>query len=123
MVLWKIVEDEAEALVVAPLLTTQSWWPQLAHLSVDFPLRLPPTSKILYQPNNPERTHPLQKLKLGAFRVSGKFLQGRGIQGESADLIIQAWRQSTKKQYECYLRKWLKLSGSWEIDPLQPSIN
>ena len=41
-----------------------------------------------------------RKLKLGAFRVSGKFLQDRGIQGESADLIIQAWRQSTKKQYE-----------------------
>ena len=73
MVLRKIVEDEAEALVVAPLWTTQSWWPQLAHLIVDFPIRLPPTSKILYQPNNPERTHPLQKLKLGAFRVSGKF--------------------------------------------------
>ena len=71
MVLRKIVEDEAEALVVAPLWTTQSWWPQLAHLIVDFPIRLPPTSKILYQPNNPERTHPL--LKLGAFRESGKF--------------------------------------------------
>ena len=60
------------------------------------------------------------KLKLEAFRVSGKFLQDRGIQGESADLIIQAWRQSTKKQYECYLRKWLKFSGSWEIDLLHP---
>ena len=50
-------------------------------------------------------------------------MQGRGIQAESANLIIQAWRQSTKKQYECYLRKWLKFSGSWEIDPVQPPIN
>ena len=121
MVLRKIVEDEAEALVVAPLWTTQSWWPQLAHLIVDFPIRLSPTSKILYQPNNPERTHPLQKLKLGAFRVSGKFCKAEKFR-ESADLIIQAWRQSTKKQYECYLRKLLKFSGSREIDPLQPSI-
>ena len=82
------MEDEAEALVVAPLWTTQSWWPQLAHLIVDFPIRLPPTSKILYQPNNPERTHQLQKLKLGGISRIREVLQGRGIQGESADLII-----------------------------------
>ena len=73
MVLGKIVEDESEALVVAPLWTTQSWWPQLAHLIVGFPIKLPPTRKILYQSNNPEITHKLQKLKLGAFRVTGKF--------------------------------------------------
>ena len=73
MVLRKIVENEVEALVVAPLWTTQSWWPQVAHLIVDFPIRLPPTSKILYQPNNPERTRPLHELKLGTFLVSAKF--------------------------------------------------
>ena len=50
-------------------------------------------------------------------------MQGRRILGESNNLIIQAWIQSTKKQYECYLRKWLKFSSSLEIDPLQPSIN
>ena len=49
MVLLKIVEDVAEALVVAPFWTTQSWLPQLAHLIVDFPIKLPPTCKILYQ--------------------------------------------------------------------------
>ena len=62
----------------------------------------------------------LEKNLQGAYCVSGKFLQDRGIEGESADLNIQAWRQSTKKQYECYLRKWLKFSGSWEIDLLHP---
>ena len=35
MVLQKIVEEEAEALVVA-LFWTQSWWPQLFSLIVDF---------------------------------------------------------------------------------------
>ena len=69
----KIVEDETEALVIAPLWNTQSWWPQLAQLLVDFPIKLPPAQKILYQPNNPDRVHPLQKLRLGVFRLSGKF--------------------------------------------------
>ena len=36
MVIWKIVEDETEALVVDPLWITQSWWPQQAHLIVDW---------------------------------------------------------------------------------------
>ena len=92
---------------------------------MDFPIKLPPTRNLLYQPNHTERTqrtHPLQKLKLWAFRVSGRFCKAEEFR-ESSELIIQAWRQSTKKQYECYLREWLKFSGSWEIDPLQPSIN
>ena len=73
MVLWKIAEDEAEALLVASLWITQNWWPQLAHQIVDFPIKLLPTRKILYQPNYPERTHPFQKLRLWVFHVSGKF--------------------------------------------------
>ena len=73
MVFRKIAEDETEALVIAPLWNTQSWWPQLAHLLVDFPVTLPPAQKILYLPNKPDRIHPLQKLRLGAFRLSGKF--------------------------------------------------
>ena len=48
MVLRKVVEDEAVVLVVAPLWTIQSWWPQLAHQIADFPIKLPPTRKILY---------------------------------------------------------------------------
>ena len=47
-------------------------WPQLAHLIMDFPIKLPPSHKILYQPENPERTHPKQKMRLGEFRLSGK---------------------------------------------------
>ena len=54
MVLWKIVEDDAEILVIAHLWTTQNWWPQLAHLIVDFPIKLPPSRKILYQSIHPE---------------------------------------------------------------------
>ena len=30
------------------------------------------TAEILYQPNNPTKVHPLKKLVLGAFRLSGK---------------------------------------------------
>ena len=71
----------------------------------------------------PRENSPTTKTEAGGISRIREFLQGRGIQGESSDLIIQAWRQPTKKQYKCYRRKWLKFSGSREINLLQPSIN
>ena len=71
----------------------------------------------------PRKNSPTTETEAGGISRIRDVLQGRGIQGESADLIIRAWRQSTKKQYECYLRKWLKFSGSWDIGPLQPSMS
>ena len=118
MVLPKIVEDEAEETVVVPLWTTQSWWLHLAHLIVDFPIKLPSTRKVLYQPNNPERPQSLQKLILIAFCLSGKFckLSNSGRVCRSHHSRMEA---STKKQYKGYLRKWLKFLGSRKIDPLK----
>ena len=49
MVLRKIVEDETKALVIAPLWITQSWWPQLAHMIVDYPVMLPLAQKCINQ--------------------------------------------------------------------------
>ena len=70
MVLWKIVEDEAEALVIAPLWTTQNWWTQLAHLIVDFPIKLPPPNE---PAKRPRKNSPNTETESGAFPVSGKF--------------------------------------------------
>ena len=61
IVLREIVEDETGALAIAPLWITQSWWPQLEHLIVDYQVRLPSARTILYQPNNPTKIHPLKK--------------------------------------------------------------
>lgn len=73
MILRKIVEDEAEAVLAAPIWPTQSWWPSLLQLLVGHPVQLPKTQDILYLPNQPEKKHPLGKLKLGVFPLSGKF--------------------------------------------------
>ena len=73
-----------------------------------FSQKLPPTCNKLYQPNNPERTHPLQKLKRGAFHVSGKFCKA----GEFREsLLTSSFKQgdNLQRNNECYLRKWLNL--------------
>ena len=118
------MEEEVDVLVVALLWITQSWWPQLAHLIIDFSIKLPPTRKILYQPNkvrneakiwnrynqvpNLTQKELTTETEVGGFSRIREVLQGRRIQEETADLVIQAWRQSTKKQCECYPRKWLR---------------
>ena len=79
-----------------------------------------PNKQNIVSAKQPRKNSPTTETEAGGISRIREVLQGRGIQGES---IIQAWRQSTKKQFECYLRKWLKFSGSREIDPLQPSIN
>ena len=55
--------------MVAPLFTTQPWFPRL--LQQVPPVLLPKVETILLHPNN-KSSHPLQKMTLGVFRVSGK---------------------------------------------------
>ncbi len=77
MVLRKIVEDAADAIVIAPIWTTQTWWPSLLALLHDNPKILPDPQQILELPHRPERRHPLQKMKLGVFPLSGKHCRTR----------------------------------------------
>ena len=62
-------------------------------------------------------------VRTGGISLIREVLQDRGIKGDSVELILQAWRQSTPKQYECYLNKWLEFSDFSKIDPLQSAMN
>lgn len=70
-VVQKLDQDQAEAVLIAPLFSTQPWFPRLLQLVSSPPFLLPKVEKILIQPGNQE-AHPLQNMTLGVFRVSGK---------------------------------------------------
>lgn len=70
-ILQKLEEEEAEAVIVAPLFTTQAWFPKLLQLTSAPPLILPRSDNLLMQPNS-RKSHPMRKVSLGVFRVSGK---------------------------------------------------
>ena len=70
-VLQKIGQEEAEAVIIAPLFATQPWFPRLLSLVCAQSFILPPTQQILSL-NKKNDKHPLKKMTLGAFRVSGK---------------------------------------------------
>ncbi|XP_069122383.1 uncharacterized protein [Argopecten irradians] len=72
-VLKKVEEDQAEVILIAPLWTTQCWFPRLLQLVIAEPRLLPVQKDILVLPQDREMTHPLLlKLHLTAFRISGK---------------------------------------------------
>ena len=122
-VLKKLQEDQGEAVVICPLWATQPWFPLILGMIVENSYILPQTSKLLYLPQDPDRQHPLRKMRLDAFRLSGKALASSGIHGQTADIILDSWMPSTTKQYRCYIKKWLQFSNTRQIDPFNPPIN
>lgn len=82
-VLQKIGQEEAEAVIIAPFFATQPWFPRLLSLVCAQSFILPPAHQILSL-NRKNDQHPLKKMTLGVFRVSGKPLSvqvyQRGLQ-------------------------------------------
>ena len=77
--LQKIVEDRAEGIVVCPIFTTQTFFPQLLHLISGQCYILPKVDKLLQLPGK-QQTHPLTSMKMGVFRVSGNTSRVREYQ-------------------------------------------
>ena len=81
-ILQKIEEDETSAVLIAPLWPTQSWWPSLLQLVVGQCFQLPTTAEILHLPHKPGHQHPMKKLRLGCFPLSGQPLRLKEFQSK-----------------------------------------
>ena len=74
-VLAKIRNDKALVLLIAPVWTTQNWYPLLLQLAVEQPILLPRKDNLLTLPHSQE-LHPLKdSLRLAAWMLSGDRLQ------------------------------------------------
>lgn len=70
-VLRKIINDEAEGIVVVPLWPAQPWYPMFTSLLIAEPVYFPPSSNLLFSPDRQQ--HLLStKLTLVAAKLSGK---------------------------------------------------
>ena len=86
-VLRKIEEDQAEAILIAPLWTTQYWFPGLMRLLVNRPVVLPRFQTLLTLAHKPGERHPLRgKLNLIACRLSGNLSKTREFQRQQPTL-------------------------------------
>ena len=68
----KMDREKVDVLVILPLWTTQSWWPQMLQRLIIVPIVLDPRKRVLIYPQYPELKHPLfPQTKLLACPLSG----------------------------------------------------
>ena len=88
---------KVDVLVILPLWTTQSWWPQMLLRLVSVPLVLDfskynsTTSSI----SRPKTSTVSEDQTLGLSLIRRR-LESRGIQNKSASVILSAWRSASK---------------------------
>ena len=76
-----------------------------------------------YQPSAQTRiSAPSEKDALGCFSITYKALQRQGIPREAENVIITSWRDCTKRQYNCYIQRWILYCGQ-DRNPIKPTVN
>ncbi len=46
----------------------------------------------------------------------------RGVNAKLAKFMMKAWRQGTRKNYGCYITKWVAYCSKRKLNCMQPSI-
>ena len=108
--------------MIAPLWTTQVWWAALIKLISGPCFSLPHPQTILQFPQKPERVHPLKKMRLGVFRLSGRHSVAKEFQAKQQ---ISSWshgKSQQKSNTTSIFKKWISFCGT-HIDPIQPTVN
>ncbi len=54
--------------------------------------------------------------------VRQKYIK-EGLSTDVVDFLVLAWRVGTRRQYECYLKKWVHNCNVDNVNPLEPGIN
>lgn len=57
-----------------------------------------------------------------SFSLIREALERQNVPRTAQDIIIKSWRDSTKRQYHCYIQQWLLFCGR-SRNPFKPSVN
>ena len=82
-VLRKTQKHQNQLLIITPIWVTQTWYPLLLQMSIDYPILIPPKENLLK--NSRGENHPLlsnSTLELGAWLVSGRDWKQKEFQKE-----------------------------------------
>ena len=98
-VLHKAKREQATLVLVAPLWTTQPWWPLLIELLVDYPVYLGNNPKLLQEVSSPGVLHPLfPALRLAVWRISGNITKQWEFQKKLSNSCVTASRALLPKR-------------------------
>ena len=51
-----------------------------------------------------------------------RLYQNRGFSEKATNIVLQSWRQSSQKQYDAHIEKWLLFCTKRQADPICPRI-
>ena len=51
-----------------------------------------------------------------------RLYKNRGFSERATNIVLQSWRQSSQKQYDAHIRKWLLFCTKRQADPICPTI-
>lgn len=94
---------------------------------ISCPALLLHNARLLLLPSHQQAVHPLhKKLDLLICQLSGNScmqqLHASGLSQAVSDIIMCAWRNETKKQYQTYLSKWENYCNSKGISPVSATV-
>ena len=94
--------------LIAPLWTTQHWFPKMLHHIVQDSFIIPSQNSqpLLTQPTSPQMKNPLKKIDIRSLQAIRIILENSGLSQEASDIIFSSWRTSTQRQYRSYFTKW-----------------
>jgi hypothetical protein len=118
-VLQKIAQDAAEAVLVCPIWPTQPWWPSLVPMICAECYLLPQSQEILILTHKPEQVHPLQKMRLAVFRLSGRSSKAMEFQSQQETLFFSLGEAVPKNNMTFILENGL-LTAKNQLIPLNP---
>ncbi len=52
----------------------------------------------------------------------GGFLKDRGLSQQAAELVLQSWREGTRKQYNPYIKRWQLYCSERQVDSISAPI-
>ena len=118
----KIIHDQASGILVIPRWTTHPFFhgcTQLADRHASYSESFSSESGSSNSEQSPSTSSTIGPVGM---QIIGQSLQHSGISPDIVEVIMQSWRDSTRKQYKVYINKWLQFCCEGPHDPLHPSV-
>ena len=119
-ILHKVQEDRTDAVLVAPIWRTQSWWPSLLGLICSKCYQVPQTRQNHYLPYNREREYPLKRLNLGVFCILGENSKTGRFKREQGILSCHPGETVLNKSTTLTFLSGLNFAAQTELIPFNP---
>lgn len=71
----------------------------------------------------PETSPIEEKAESVSLSFMRRLYKNRGFSERATNIVLQSWRQSSQKQYDAHIRKWLLFCTKRQADPICPTIS